>query len=118
MKRILLYSFLLALVGCNEKKMSHTETAKAVAESFYQGDKEKLEKHTTAETYANFMTIQNLYSEDSEANFNVIQEQSDGQTAWVKFTTSFTDEPEIFKLIMEDGRWKVAERDEGEKIPF
>lgn len=119
MKRILLYLFFLALVvGCDEKEMSHAETAKTVAESFYDGDKARLEEHTTAETYANFMTIQDLNSEEGEANFKILQEESDGHTAWVKFTTNFTGEPEIFKLVREDGVWKVTERTQREKAPF
>jgi len=64
------------------------------------------------------MSIQDLYSESGNSNFKVLKETSDGNTAWVKFTTSYTDEPETFKLIMADGHWKVAERDKGERAPF
>lgn len=95
-----------------------SETAKTVIESFYQGDKDTLKKYTTDESYANFMSIQDLYSESGDLNFKVLKDTSDGKTAWVKFTTSYTNEPETFKLIMEDGHWKVTERDNGERAPF
>ncbi|GHA24942.1 MULTISPECIES: hypothetical protein [Flavobacteriaceae] len=118
MKRVLLYSIIIALVACNEKQMSHTETAKIVAESFYHDDKATLEKYTTPDIYANFITIQDLYSGEEEVNFEISEEQSNDQTAWVKFTTTFTDEPETFKLVKQDGQWKVTERSEGERPPF
>jgi len=95
-----------------------SETAKIVIESFYQDDKDTLKKYTTEESFANFMSIQNLYSESGDSNFKVLKETSDDKTAWVKFTTSYTDEPETFKLILEDGHWKVTERDKGEKAVF
>ncbi|SHF41063.1 hypothetical protein SAMN05444483_1013 [Salegentibacter echinorum] len=52
------------------------------------------------------------------SNFKVLKETSDGSTVGVKFTTSYTDEPETFKLIMDYGNWKVTERDKGERAPF
>lgn len=73
---------------------------------------------TTPDIYANFITIQDLYSEEGEVNFEISEEQSNDQTAWVKFTTTFTDEPETFKLVKQDGQWKVTERSEGERPPF
>ena len=119
MKSLITPLITLFLIACTENQTgSHTDTAKIVIESFYQGDKTTLKKHTTEETYANFRTIQDLYTEDSDSNFSVLEETSDGNTAWVKFTTSYTDEPETFKLVMKDGKWKVAERDKGERIPF
>lgn len=118
MKRMLLYLIITALVGCNKKEMSHTETAKIVAESFYHEDNATLKKYTTADIYANFMTIQGLYSGEEDINFQIVGEKVGDQTAWVKFTTSFSDEPEIFKIIKEEGRWKVTERQPGEKDPF
>lgn len=118
MKRVLLYCFITVLMACNEKKMSHTETAEIVAESFYHDDNITLEKYTTAGIYANFMTIQDLYSEEGEVNFQILEEQSNNQTTWVKFTTTFTDEPETFKLVKQDGQWKVTERSKGERPPF
>ncbi|MGO3181267.1 MAG: hypothetical protein ACTIJ9_00395 [Aequorivita sp.] len=119
MKKTVIYSVVLLFMACAGKQTaSPTETAKTVIESFYQGDKDTLKKYTTDESYANFMSIQDLYSESGNSNFKVLKETSDGNTAWVKFTTSYTDEPETFKLIMADGHWKVAERDKGERAPF
>lgn len=119
MKAVITSLFALLLFACaNHQKIAHTDTAKVVIESFYQGDKATLKKYTTDESYANFKTVQDLYSEDGDANFSVLQETSDGKTAWVKFTTSHSDEPETFKLVMQDGKWKVTERDKGERAPF
>lgn len=119
MKKTVIYSVVLLFMACAGKQTaSPTETAKTVIESFYQGDKDTLKKYTTDESYANFMSIQDLYSESGNSNFKVLKETSDGNTAWVKFTTSYTDEPETFKLIMDDGHWKVTERDKGERAPL
>lgn len=119
MKKTVIYSIVILFMACaGKQKESPTETTKTVIESFYQGDKDTLKKYTTEESYANFMSIQNLYSESGDSNFKVLKETSDGKTAWVKFTTSYTDEPEIFKLIMDNSHWRVTERDKGEKAPF
>lgn len=119
MKTLITPLIALLLIACTEHQTaSHTDTAKVVIESFYQGDTTTLKKHTTEETYANFMTIQDLYTEDGDSNFSVLEETSDENTAWVKFRTSYTNEPETFKLLKQDGKWKVAEREKGERAPF
>ncbi|UJH91930.1 hypothetical protein LZ575_04620 [Antarcticibacterium sp. 1MA-6-2] len=120
MKRILLYSVIIALVACNEKQMTHTETAKIVAESFYNNDTATLEKHTTTESYAILSSLQDLFAEDknSEINFEVIEDTIDGDVAWVRYSTSFEEKPSVFKLVKEDGQWKVTEQKPREKVAF
>ena len=120
MKRIILYSFITLLIACNEKEMSHTETAEIVAESFYHNDHATLEKYTTAESYSVLSSLQDLFAEDekSEINFAVIEDTIDGDVAWVRYSTSFEEKPSVFKLIKENGQWKVTEQKPREKVPF
>ena len=120
MKRILFYSFIIALVACNEKQLTHTETAKIVAQSFYHNDDATLKKYTTAENYAVLTSIQGLFAKNknSEINFEVIKDTIAGNVAWVRYSTSFEEKPGVFKLIKEEGLWKVTERKPREKVPF
>ena len=120
MKRVLLCSFIVALIACNEKEKSHTETAKIVAESFYHNDNATLKKYTTAESYAILSSLQDLFAEDenSEVNFEVTEDTIDGDVAWVRYSTSFEEKPSVFKLVKEDGQWKVTEQKPREKVPF
>jgi hypothetical protein len=120
MKRIFLYCFITVLIACNEKEMTHTETAEIVAVSFYQKDNANLEKFTTAESYVNLSSLQDLFSEtkNSEINFKVIEDTIDGDVAWVRYSTSFEEKPGVFKLIKENGQWKVIERKPREMVPF
>ena len=120
MKRVFLYSFIVALIACNYKAMTHTETAKIVAESFYHNDDATLEKYTTAESYAILSSLQNLFAENenSTVNFEVIEDTIEGEVAWVRYSTSFEEKPSVFKLVKEDGQWKVTEQKPREKVPF
>jgi len=120
MKKISAYLVLLAFVACAKTQISPTETAKIVVESFYDKDNSKLKKHTTTESYDSFISIQDIMTpaESGASNFNVVQEIVDGDTAWVKFTTSYEEKPEIFKLVQVDGQWKVTEKGLREKGPF
>ena len=120
MKRILSLAVLVIFMACAEKEKSHTETAKIVVESFYKKDLPILEKYTTEESFQAFLSIQDMFtaSETETSNFKVVQEMEDGDTAWVKFTTAYEEQPETFKLIKEKGRWKVTERGVREKLPF
>lgn len=121
MKNMIIYSFVLLFLACAGKQdLSPTETAKIVAESFYRGDEAKLKEYTTTESYTNFKSLQDMFAEakNSDSNFKVIDETSDGEVAWVKFTTSYEKKPSIFKLVKEDGRWKVTERKPREEVPF
>lgn len=120
MKRFLLYSFIVFLLACNTKEMSHTETAKIVAESFYHKDDATLKKHTTAESYTYLSSLQEMFAEDenTNVNFEVIEDTIDGDVAWVRYSTSFDEKPGVFKLVKEDRQWKVTERKPREKVPF
>ena len=120
MKRFFLYSFITVFIACNEKEISHTETAKIVAESFYHGDGATLEKYTTDESYAILSSLQDLFAENehSEINFAVIEDTIDGEVAWVRYSTSFEEKPSLFKLVKEDGQWKVTEQKPREEVPF
>lgn len=66
------------------------------------------------------MSIQDMFtaSKTENSNFKVLQETENGDIAWVKFNTAYEEQPETFKLIKENGRWKVTERGVREKGPF
>lgn len=120
MKKKMMVLFLGICMACAEAQMSHTETAQTVVESFYKKDLPTLEKHTTKESFDSFMYIQDAFpAEDARnPNFKVLHETENGNTAWVQFTTAYEEQPETFKLIKENGRWKVTEIGMGEKGPF
>lgn len=120
MKRAAFYLLSLVFLACADIQMSHTETAKVVVESFYTKDNSKLKSHTTPESYESFMAVQDFMTSENpkESTFKVINETVDGDTAWVKFTTSYEEKPETFKLVKVDGKWKVAEKGLREKSPI
>lgn len=120
MKNMILFLLIMSCVGCSQTQLSHIDTAKVVVESFYKNDNAQLKKHTTAESYASFMAIQGMIAtgNNSPSNFKLIQETVDGDVAWVKFSTSYEEKPETFKLIKVDGKWKVTEKGLKEKAPF
>ncbi|NGX82711.1 hypothetical protein [Aequorivita sp. KMM 9714] len=121
MKNLVICSFLLLFFSCSENKnLSPSETAKVVAESFYHGDEATLKKHTTAEGYANLSSIQAMFTEDkdSEAHFKVVDEAMDGEVAWVKYSTAYDPKSGVFKLVQEDGQWKVTHNGPRDKGPF
>lgn len=121
MKNLVICSFLLLLFSCSENKnLSPSETAKVVAESFYHGDEATLKKHTTAEGYANLSNIQEMFAEDkdSETHFKMMDETMVGEVAWVKYSTAYDPKPGVFKLVQEDGQWKVTHNGPRDKGPF
>lgn len=122
MKNTILSLMLLVLVACNQTQLSHTDTAKIVIESFYGKNDAKLKKHTTTDSYASFMSIQNIVTsvepETKVSKFEILNETKEGNIAWVKFTTAYTDKPETFKLTNKDGQWKVMRKGVREKSPF
>lgn len=120
MNKKMIMLILLLSVSCSETPLSHTETAQIVVESFYTKDLPTLEKHTTKESFNSFMYIQGDFPAENEknSNFRVLQETNSGDTAWIKFTTAYEEQPETFKLIKENGTWKVTEIGMGEKSPF
>lgn len=120
MKRNMIILALGLFMACAEAEMSHTETAQIVVESFYQKDLSTLQEHTTEESFASFMQIQDMFPEEitQDSNFQVLQEVQDENTAWVQFTTVYEEEPETFKLLKEEGKWKVTETEIRERGPF
>lgn len=120
MQKMILYLLILLFMGCNQSQLSHIDTAKVVVESFYNNDNSKLKKNTTPESYASFMSFQSIVAPgtDDASNFKLIEESVNEDTAWVKFSTSYEDKPETFKLVKVDGQWKVAEKGLREKNPF
>ena len=121
MKKLVTYLLVLLLFACAEQKeLSPTETAKVVAESFYTKDNTTLKKHTTKEGYDGMVSIQNFVPDGNskESNFEVVDEMTDGDIAWVKFTTDYDTKPETFKLLRQDGLWKVTQQAVREKGPF
>jgi len=120
MKKIIFYFLILLFISCSKTELSHVETVQIVVESFYQKDNSKLKQFTTTESYESFIAVQNLITtaNTDASDFKVLQETADGNTAWVKFTTSYEDKPETFKLVQENNKWKVTETGLREKIPF
>lgn len=120
MKNLFIYCLILSFFSCSQTQTSHTEVAQIVVESFYQKDNPTLKKHTTPESYESFLSIQELMTTDKNgvSDFSIIGETIDGDIAWVKFTTSYEEKPETFKLVQVDGMWKVTEQGLREKTPF
>ena len=120
MKKMLLLILMVICFACSEAECSHIQTAQIVVESFYQKDFSVLEKHTTKNSYDSFMYIQDTVPaiDKRDSHFNVIQETEDGDTAWVQFSTVYQAQPETFKLIKEEGIWKVTEIEMGRGCRF
>ena len=120
MKKMLFLLLTVICFACTEAERSHTQTSQIVVESFYQKNFPVLKKHTTKESFDSFMYIQQIVpaADKRDSSFKVIQETKNGNTAWVKFSTVYEAQPETFKLIREEGSWKVAEIEMGEKVPF
>lgn len=121
MKHMVVYSLVMLFLACGGKQDSApAEIAKIVAESFYQGDEGQLKAHTTEEGYANFKNLAAMFakSDNPDSNFKVLEETTEGDVAWVKYSTSYDKTPGIFKLLKQDGKWKVTARRPSEKVPF
>ena len=99
--------------------MSHTETAKVVAKSFFSKDESTLKKHTTPEGYASLITVQNMLPKsDKKIEVEILDEAIDGEIAWVKYSTSYDGKSGVFKLVKGNGQWKVTSKGPREKGPF
>ncbi|ADF54423.1 membrane or secreted protein [Zunongwangia profunda SM-A87] len=121
MKKIAVFSLVVLFLSCAEKQnLSPSETAKIVAESFYHGDKATLKEYTTESGYSNLSSVQEMFTEDknSEPHFKVVDEQKEGEVTWIKYSTSFDPKPGVYKLIKEDGLWKVTHNGPRDKGPF
>lgn len=120
MRKVFFYQMILLVLTCADKPMSHTETSREVVESFYNKDNTKLKSNTTPDSYESFLAVQDVMTSENPgaSNFKVLEEMIEGDVAWVKFQTSYEEKPETFKLIMVDGKWKVAEMGLREETPF
>ncbi|WP_373059996.1 hypothetical protein [Zunongwangia sp. H14] len=120
MKKLILLPTLILFLACAETGKSYTETAQIVVESFYNKDLKTLKKYTTEQSYQAFVAVQDMFAtpEAADSDFKVLQEQEDGEIAWVKFTTAYEEKPETFKLVKENDQWKVTEIGIREKGPF
>jgi len=121
MKNIVLSSFVLLLFACSESKtLSPSETAEIVAESFYHDDGETLKKHTTASGFENLSSIQSMFAQDkdSKTDFKIVEKATENNVVWIKYTTAFDPKASIFKMVQEDGQWKVTHNGPRDKGPF
>jgi len=120
MKRIVICSLVLLFISCSQNKnMSPSETAKVVAESFFSKDESALKKHSTSEGYASLITVQNMMpNTDKEIKVEILDETIDGEIGWVKYSTTYDGKSGIFKLVKENGHWKVTNKGAKEKGPF
>ena len=110
------------MVACSSTTHNDSpgETAQVVAESFYHKDNATLKDNTTREGYEGLISIQNFIGDGKEgaSNFKILEEKSSGDTAWVKFTTNYDKKPETFKLLRDNGSWKVTRKGVREQNPF
>lgn len=120
MKTLITFILAFLLIACSNKQdLSHTETAKLVVESFYAKDNTTLKKYTTPDGYSGLIMIQNLLPEEEKgAKVEILEEAVEDNMAWVKYSSSFDKKPGIFKLIKENGHWKVTSKGPREKGPF
>jgi len=120
MKNLVICSLLLLFISCSgNKNTSPSETAKIVAESFFSKDESVLKKHTTPEGYSSLVTVQNMIPDsDKEIEVEILEEAIDGEIAWVRYKTSFDGKTGFFKLVKENGQWKVTNKGIREKGPF
>ncbi|MCM4157594.1 hypothetical protein [Gramella sp. AN32] len=121
MKKLICFFILISTISCSENdQMSHTETAKLVAESFINKDNSSLEKYTTPQPYRSLVSVQEMVTSaySGNTNFKVVRDTVCNDMAWVKFTTSHEQKPETFKMIKQDGHWKVTETGLRERSPF
>ncbi len=55
---------------------------------------------------------------DSESNFQVVDEQRESEVTWIKYSTSHDPNPGVFKMVKEDGQWKVTHNGPRDIGPF
>ncbi|WP_026935011.1 DUF4878 domain-containing protein [Christiangramia echinicola] len=120
MKKLLLLFSIVFAISCGESQKSPEETARIVVESFYNRDNARLKEYTTPGIYQSYVSVQDQLTNASggKSNFSVVQDTVYGDTAWVKFNSAYADRPETFKLIQQDGKWKVTETGLRERSPF
>ena len=120
MKNLVICSLVLLFISCSENKnMSHTETAQIVAESFFSKDESTLKKHTTSAGYSSLiMGLNAMPDSDKKIEVEILEEAIDGEIGWVRYKTSFDGKSGIFKLVKENGQWKVTNKGPREKGSF
>ena len=120
MKTLISCLLIVFIFSCTEKQnLTHIETAKIVVESFYKKDNSTLKKHTTSDGYNGLIMIQDMISnEDKDAKVEILGEALEGDLAWVKYNSSYDKNPGVFKLIKENGQWKVTSKKPRERGPF
>ncbi|AWH75486.1 hypothetical protein DCS32_15345 [Dokdonia sp. Dokd-P16] len=121
MKSFIAVAISLLFISCSEDvNLSPSKTAEIVVESFYHRDNNTLKKHTTAEGFTNLMSIQNLFLKDknSATAFKLINETVDGEIAWVQYSVAYDPKPSVFKLVKENGSWKVTHKGPRDNGPF
>ena len=121
MNRMIFCSLILLFISCSgTKDASPSSIAELVAESFYQGDEATLKKHTTLEGFVAYSNLQKMFAKPkgSHTNFKLIDEKTEGDMAWIKYSTAYDKTPGVFKLVKLEGEWKVTVRDPNEKVPF
>lgn len=120
MKKLVICTLVLLFISCSgNKNMSPSETATIVVESFYAKDNSTLKKHTTSDGYDSLIMIQNLVPDsDNDATVTIADEVVENDTAWVKYSSNYDQKPGIFKLVKDNGQWKVTNKGPREKGPF
>lgn len=120
MKKLIILSIVLLFIACSgNKNLSHTETAEIVAKSFFSKDESALKKHATSEGYASLITVLNMLPDsDKEIEVEILDENIDGEIAWVKYSTTYDGKTGVFKLVKENDQWKVTNKGPREKGSF
>lgn len=120
MKHILIFTLLISILSCSEtKNLTPAETAKIVAQSFFTKDKSALKAYTTEEGYASLVSIQDMIpTPEEKVTVEILDEQKDGEVTWIKYSTSYDEKPGIFKLVKQNGMWKVTYNGPRDKGPF
>lgn len=110
----------LFIFSCaDQQNLTHTEIAKIVVVSFYAKDNSTLKKHTTSDGYSGLIMIQDMISdEDKDAKVEILDDTVEGDLAWVKYNSSYDKSPGVFKLVKENGQWKVTNKGPRERGPF
>ena len=120
MKKLIIFSIVLLFISCSgNKNLSHRETAEIVAKSFFLKDESALKKHTTSEGYASLITVLNMLPDsDKEIKVEILDENVNGEIAWVKYSTTYDGKTGVFKLVKENDQWKVTNKGPREKGSF
>ena len=120
MKKIAAFSLVIFFISCAGKQdLSPSETTEIVAKSFFSKDESALKEHTTSEGYSSLITVQNMIPDsDKEIKVEILDESVEGNTAWVKYSTTYDGKTGIFKLVKENDQWKVTNKGPREKGPF